>query len=199
MGEDVGEEPLVVLVESGAVVGGERGCFVEGVVGWVEVDEIARGGRLKKVLERLYGNLGLLEGLRACAEVLFVADAGVCVAANGDVEPAQAVFAVKAVETGAVEVDDACGACGERAGRGVADGVVVVGGMLGFVAEEGADDGFDVVADGEVGCDKVWVGVREDGLAGESVEAGEFEEEGAAADERFEIGCERLGGVDAWE
>ena len=140
---------------------------------------------------------GLFERLGTCAQVGFVADPGVFVTADRDIKLSAAILPIEAVETGPVEIDDSGGAVWQCAGRGAADGIVVVGGVTGFVAQECADDGFDVVADVEIGVDEVGVDIGKDSFAGNKAEPGQLEEERASANERFIIGAERAGGLDA--
>ena len=104
-GKGVAEPNLVLFGEGVTGVGGEFAGLVEGVVGRVEVDKIVgRFGASQDIFKADGFDTGGFEEAGTRSEQLGVVDAGVFVAAYGDVEVAFGVFAVESVETGFVEV-----------------------------------------------------------------------------------------------
>src|SRR5439155_25213832 len=102
LARDVAEAKLLGHAETLRRVRGEARADRERDVGRIEVDEVAARRTMHDGLERPVLDRRAAEDVGAGAEVRFVADLGVRVVAERNVESVLRVDAIKAVVTGAV-------------------------------------------------------------------------------------------------
>lgn len=158
---------LVVLVEAVLRVAGEARGGGDGLVRWVEVDEVSWACALEEPVEARLHNLRAFQNIAGHMKSGMVDDTWVFVAADGDVKLTAAVDPMQAVEAGLIQVDEHRGTLGLVApgllkcvvlltSRVVALFAVTDGELL-----EALDHTFDVVADRGVRVDEGRVDVAE--------------------------------------
>src|SRR5204862_4320601 len=184
------EALLIVPGEAVGRVTGEAGGGGDGIVGRIEVDEIAGRGLADRILERRVEEVRPRQHAAGGEQRPRVVEARIRVASDGDVEAPGAVHAPEAVEACLVQVDEPGGALGGREVERIEGADALV--MLPFVdvPRERCEDGVDVVADLAVTVDELGVVVAEDGAAGY-----DGANEGAAAGERLVISADGGGDV----
>lgn len=102
----VSETLLVVLIESFRVIVVEVRGFRDGLVWWVEVDEVACFDLVEDVFEAFVVNCRVLEDLVGGPDCVGANPVGIGVIAYGNVELTALVLAVQAVESGPIEIEE---------------------------------------------------------------------------------------------
>ncbi len=101
----VTQAAMVFEAKAARGVGCKRGGRGYGLVGWIEVDEVTAPCPAFDGFEGIVENLSVLQPLRAREQVRLIADQGSNVTSERDIESAVAVFAIKTIEAGSVQVD----------------------------------------------------------------------------------------------